>query len=193
MPVTIERRKLLATLGGVAAAWPLAARAQQPGRVWRIGVLMPFAEGDRETQLRVTALRQGLARLGWAEGRSLQIEHRWATTPDADSMRRFAKELVDLQPDLILTDNTNLTAAVLQQTHTIPIVFVQVGDPVGSGFVTSFPRPGGNATGFTNIPLTMTSKWLELLMELVINLKTAKALGLEIPPTLIARADEVIE
>src|SRR5215472_716387 len=179
MPVTIERRKLLATLGGVAAAWPLAARAQQPGRVWRIGVLMPFAEGDRETQLRVTALRQGLARLGWAEGRSLQIEHRWATTPDADSMRRFAKELVDLQPDLILTDNTNLTAAVLQQTHTIPIVFVQVGDPVGSGFAT--------------IPLTMTSKWLELLMELVINLKTAKALGLEIPPTLIARADEVIE
>ena len=189
----MNRREFITLLGGAAATWPLTARAEQGERMRRVGVLMPFAEGDPETQLRVTALRQGLARLGWAEGRSLRIEHRWATTPDADSMRRFAKELVDLQPDLILTDNTNLTAAVLQQTHTIPIVFVQVGDPVGSGFVTSFPRPGGNATGFTNIPLTMTSKWLELLMELVINLKTAKALGLEIPPTLIARADEVIE
>jgi putative tryptophan/tyrosine transport system substrate-binding protein len=177
----IGRRKVLATLGGAAAAWPLAARAQQPERMRRVGVLMPFAEGDRETQLRVTALRQGLARLGWAEGRSLRIEHRWATIPDADSMRRFAKELVDLQPDLILTDNTNLTAAVLQQTQTIPIVFVQVGDPVGSGFVTSFPRPGGNATGFTNIPLTMTSKWLELLMEIAP--RTVRVMFLFNPPT----------
>jgi putative ABC transport system substrate-binding protein len=181
MASCIGRRKFLATLGGAAAAWPFATRAQQGERMRRVGVLMPFAEGDPETQLRVTALRQGLARLGWAEGRSLRIEHRWATTPDADSMRRFAKELVDLQPDLILTDNTNLTAAVLQQTHTIPIVFVQVGDPVGSRFVTSFPRPGGNATGFTNIPLTMTSKWLELLKEIAP--RTVRVMFLFNPPT----------
>ena len=176
----MKRREFIAALGG-AAAWPLVARAQQPERMRLIGMLMPFAEGDPETQQRVAALRQGLAQLGWNEGRSLRIEHRWATTPDEDARRRFAKELVDLQPDLILTNDTNMTAAVLQQTHTLPIVFVQVADPVGSGFVTSFPRPGGNATGFTNFPLTLSSKWLELLMELAP--RTVRVMFLFNPPT----------
>ena len=162
----IARREFIILLGGAAAAWPLAAPAQQAEHVRRIGVLMPFAEGDPETQLRVTALRQGLAQLGWNEGRNLLIEHRWATASDADSTRRLAKELVDLQPDLILTDTTPLTAAALQHTRTIPVVFVQIGDPVGSGFVASIPRPGGNATGFNNMQGPMSSKWVELLREI---------------------------
>jgi putative ABC transport system substrate-binding protein len=161
----VKRREFITLLGG-AAAWPLAAGGQQPERVRRVGVLMPFAEDDPETQPRVTALRQGLSLLGWNAGRNLQIEHRWATIPDADSTRRLAKELVDLQPDLILTDTTPLTAAALQQTRTIPIVFVQIGDPVGSGFVASIPRPGGNPTGFNNMQGLMSSKWVELLKEI---------------------------
>jgi putative ABC transport system substrate-binding protein len=176
----MRRREFVGVLSG-AMAWPLAVRAQQAERMRRVGVLMPFAEGDPETQSRVTALHQGLARLGWTEGRNLRIEHRWATAPDADSMRRFARDLVDLRPDLILTDGTPVTAAVLRETRTIPVVFVQVGDPVGSGFVTSFPRPGGNATGFNNIPLTMASKWLELLMEIVP--RTVRVMFLFNPPT----------
>jgi putative tryptophan/tyrosine transport system substrate-binding protein len=160
----VKRRASIAALGG-AAVWPLAARAQQPERMRRIGVLMPFAEGDPETQPRVTALRQGLAQLGWTEGGNIRIDYRWATPGDAEWTRRLAIELVDLHPDLILTDTTPLTAAALQQTRTIPIVFVQVGDPVGSGFVASIPRPGGNATGFNNMQVPLSSKWLELLKE----------------------------
>ena len=152
----MKRREFTTLLVGAASAWPLAVRAQQKDRVRRVGVLMPFAESDPESRLRVTELRQGLAQLGWNEGRNLRIAYRWVTTPDADSTRRFAKELVDLQPDLILTDTTPLTAAALQQTRTIPIVFVQVGDPVGSGFVASIARPGGNATGFNNTPVPMS-------------------------------------
>jgi putative ABC transport system substrate-binding protein len=132
----------------------------------RIGVLIPYAENDPETSRRVGALREGLLQLGWTEGGNIRLEYRWSA-PDPDSMRKLARELVDLRPDVLLTDSTAGTAAALDETRTIPIVFVQVGDPVGSGFVTSFPRPGGNATGFNNLPLTMTSKWLELLMEIV--------------------------
>ena len=137
----MNRRNFIRLLGSSALAWPLAARAQQPERMPRIGVLMPDAENDPETSRRATALRQGLLQLGWTEGRNIRIEHRWPMS-DTDLMRKFAKELVDLQPDLILTDTTPITTAVLEQTRTIPIVFVQVGDPVGSGFVTSFPRLG---------------------------------------------------
>ena len=131
----------------------------------RIGVLMAFAESDREGQARVAAFREELQKLGWAEGRNIRIDHRWAT-PDAEAIQRFAKELVALQPDLILSHSTPTTAALLQQTRTIPIVFATVSDPVGSGFVASFPRPGGNVTGFTNIEPTMAGKWLELLKEI---------------------------
>jgi putative ABC transport system substrate-binding protein len=163
----VKRRHFITLIGG-AAAWPLAARAQQPERMRRIGVLMSLAESDPEAQARVAAFRKGLQTLGWAEGRNVRIDIRWAAS-DAALMQRFAKELVALQPDLILSHNTPTTASLLQQTRTIPIVFVVVSDPVGSDFVASFPRPGGNVTGFTNIEPTMAGKWLELLKEIAPN------------------------
>jgi len=161
----MKRREFLSLLGGAAAVWPLAARAQQGERIRRIGVLVPFPESDPEAQARVAAFREGLQKLGWTEGRNIRIDTRWAAL-DAEAMQRFAKELVGLQPDLILSQSTPNTAALLQQTRTIPIVFVQVSDPVGSGFVASIPRPGGNVTGFITTEQTMAGKWLELLKEI---------------------------
>jgi len=157
----MKRREFITLLGGATVAWPLAARAQQGEHMRRIGVLMSLAETDPEAQARVAAFRKELQTLGWAEGRNVRIDIRWAAS-DAALMQRFAKELIALQPDLILSHNTPTTASLLQQTRTIPIVFVIVSDPVGSGFVASFPWPGGNITGFTNIEPTMAGKWLEL-------------------------------
>jgi putative tryptophan/tyrosine transport system substrate-binding protein len=161
-----RRREFIALLGGAAVAWPLAARAQQPDRMRRIGVLMGYAESDSEGQAFVAAFREGLQKLGWTEGRNIRIDFRWATPTDAESRQRFAQELVALQPDLILSNNTPTTATLLQQTRTIPIIFALGVDPVGSGFVASFPRPGGNVTGFTLFEPTMAGKWLELLKEI---------------------------
>jgi hypothetical protein len=152
----VKRREFITLVGG-AMAWPLAARAQQGERMRRIGVLMSLAETDPEAQARVAAFRKGLQTLGWAEGRNVRIDIRWAAS-DAALMQRFAKELIALQPDLIVSHNTPTTASLQQQTRTIPIVFVIVSDPVGSGFVASFPRPGGNITGFTNIEPTMAGR-----------------------------------
>jgi putative ABC transport system substrate-binding protein len=132
----------------------------------RIGVLMAIAESDLEGQARVAAFREGLQKLGWADGRNIQIDTRWATPRDTEARKRFAMELVALQPDLILSHGTPTTAALLQQTRTIPIVFVGVSDPIGSGFVASFARPGGNVTGFIVVEPTMAGKWLELLKEI---------------------------
>jgi putative ABC transport system substrate-binding protein len=134
--------------------------------VRRIGMLMGFAESDLEGQAYVAAFREGLQKLGWAENRNMRIDTRWSPPPDAEATQRFAKELVALQPDLILSHNTPTTAALLQQTRTIPIIFATVADPVGSGFVASFPRPGGNVTGFTTMEPTMPGKCLELLKEI---------------------------
>ena len=145
---------------------PLAAGAEQTGQMRRIGVLMGLgAEGDPRAEARLGAFRTELQTLGWADGHNIRIDVRWATTSDAPSMQRFAKELVALRPDVILSHNTPTTATLLQQTRTIPVVFAVVSDPIGSGFVASFPRPGGNVTGFTNIEPTMAGKWLELLKE----------------------------
>jgi ABC-type uncharacterized transport system substrate-binding protein len=163
----MNRRAFITLLGGATVAWPLAARAQQPERMRRIGVLMGYAENDREGQTFVAALREGLQKLGWAEDRNIRIDFRWAAASDVESMQRFAKELVALQPDLILSSTTPTTAALLQQTRTIPIVFATVADPVGSGFVASFPRPGGNVTGFVVFEASLAGKWLELLKEIV--------------------------
>ena len=160
----MKRREVITLLGG-AAAWPLAAHAQQPERMRRIGVLMAFAESNLEGQANVAAYREGLQKLGWTEGRNIRIDIRWAAF-DAKAMQRFATELVALQPDLILSPHTPTTAALLRQTRTIPIVFTNITDPVGSGFVASFPRPGGNVTGFVNMEPTMAAKWLELLKEI---------------------------
>ena len=160
----MKRREFIALLGG-ATAWPLAARAQQPDVVRRIGVLMAYSESDREGQADVAAFREGLQKLGWTDGHNLRIDSRWAAL-DAEAMQRFAQELVALQPDLILSNNTPTTAAMLQQTRTIPIIFASVADPVGSGFIASLPRPGGNATGFILMEASMAGKWLELLREI---------------------------
>src|SRR5712671_4774790 len=158
----MKRREFITLLGGMAATWPLAARTQQ-GAIRRIGVLMGFAESDRGAQSGVAGFREELRKLGWMEGRNIEIDTRWAT---ADSMQAFAKELVALQPDFILTSSTPATAAMVQQTRTIPIIFVMVSDPVGSGFVASLSRPGGNVTGFTAIEGSLGGKWVALLKEI---------------------------
>ena len=161
----MRRREFTSLLCGATVAWSVAAHAQQAERVRRIGVLMSSAESDPEGQSAVAAFRNELRKLGWIEGRNIEIDIRWAAA-DLESMKRFAKEFVALQPDLILTSSTPAAAAMLQQTHTIPVVFVIVADPVGSGFVASLPRPGGNATGFTPIVRSLGSKWVELLKEI---------------------------
>jgi putative tryptophan/tyrosine transport system substrate-binding protein len=160
----MRRRDFITLIGGAAASWPLAGRAQQLDRK-RIGVLMGWAESDREAQSWLAALREELRKLGWTEGRNIEMEIRWAAG-DVESMKRFAKELVALQPDLTVTGSTPATAAMLQQTRTIPVIFVLVGDPVGSGFVTSLARPDGNATGFTPIEESLGGKWVEVLREI---------------------------
>jgi putative tryptophan/tyrosine transport system substrate-binding protein len=159
----MRRREFLGVLSGAALAWPHVARAQ-PDRMRRIGVLIGYAESDPEGRANFAAFREALQKLGWAEGRNIRIDSRWAL--DAELTQRFAKELVALQPDLFLSDSTPATAALLQQTRTIPIIFANAADPVGSGFVASLPRPGGNVTGFTNMEPTIAGKWLELLKEI---------------------------
>jgi len=160
----MRRRNFIAGIISTTAALSVAARAQQPERMPRIGVLMGYAESDREGQANVAAFQGGLQKLGWTEGRNIRLDTRWAAA-EADLMQRFAKELVALQPDLILTQNTPTTAAVLQQTRTIPIIFANVSDPVGSGFVAGLPRPAGNVTGLIDIDASMAGKWLGLLKE----------------------------
>jgi putative tryptophan/tyrosine transport system substrate-binding protein len=161
----MKRREFITLLGSAAAAWPLAARAQQTEQMRRLAVLMAHAESDPEGQANVAAFREGLRKLGWMEGRSLRIDIRWAAA-NVESTQRLAKELVALQPDLILSANTPTTAALLQQTRTIAIIFANVSNPVGDGFLASLPRPGGNVTGFTNLESTMAGKWVELLKEI---------------------------
>ena len=165
MTAKMKRRDFIALLGG-AAAWPLAARAQQPGeRVRRVGVLMSMAADDPEGQPRITALAQGMRELGWAVGRNLQIDYRWAAG-DPDRIRKYAAELVALAPDVILANSTPLVAALQQATPTVPIVFVGVADPVGAGLVQSLARPGNNSTGFIVFEYGISGKWLELLKEI---------------------------
>ena len=161
---TMKRRYFITLLGGAALALPRVARAQD--RMRRIGVLMGFAESDPVVQAYSVAFREALQKLGWAEGGNIRIDIRWAKAGDATARQRYATELVALRPDVIISHNTPTTAALLQQTRTIPIVFAIVSDPVGSGFVASFSRPGSNVTGFTNIEPTMAGKWLELLKEI---------------------------
>ena len=161
----IRRRKFFATLlGGAAAAWPLAARAQQAERMRRIGVLMNLAADDPEGQARVAAFRQGLQQLGWTGGHEVQIEIRWATSNI--EARKHAAELVALAPDLILATGSPTVAALQQATRSVPIVFVNVADPVGAGFVDGLARPGGNITGFALYEYSMSGKFLELLKEI---------------------------
>ena len=170
----MKRRAFITFLGG-AAAWPLAARAQQPERMRRIGVLMNLAAADPESTARVTAFAQGLQESGWTIGRNVQIDTRWAAA-DADLFRRYAAELVALAPDVILASGSPAIMSLQQLTRTVPIVFVNIVDPVGAGFVESLARPGGNATGFVLYEYGMSAKWLELLKEIVPPLKLAAVL-----------------
>ncbi len=160
----MKRRAFITLLGGAAAGWPLAARAQQGERMRRIAVLMPLAADEPESLARVGAFLQGLQALGWTDGRNVRIEYRWAGG-DAER-RKYAAELVALAPDIILANGASTVAPLLQVTRTLPIVFVQVTDPVGAGFVASLARPGGNATGFTNYDYSLSGKWLELLKQI---------------------------
>jgi putative ABC transport system substrate-binding protein len=160
----MKRRDFVGLLGG-AAAWPLAARAQQDERVRRIGILLPAAADDAGFQAWIGAFLQALALLGWTIGRNVRIDTRWATT-NAGEIRRHAAELAVLAPDVILASGTSTVGPMLQATRTVPIVFPTVVDPVGAGFVDSLARPGGNATGFLLFEYSLSGKWLELLKEI---------------------------
>src|SRR5262245_14664763 len=162
----MRRREFITLVGGSVAAWPLAARAQQPERMRRIGVLMTIAADDRQSQRRMTAFVRVLQHLGWTDGRNVRIETRWGGG-DTDRLRRDAAELVALAPDVIVATGSVGLAALLQVTRTVlPIVFTIAPDPVGAGFVDSLARPGGNATGFTQFEYGLSGKWLELLKEI---------------------------
>ena len=161
----MRRRELITLIGGAAAAWPLAARAEQSERMRRIGVLLPLTADDPEAKERNAIFEQSLHQLGWTVGRNLQIDYRLAGGT-ADPIRRSAAELVALAPDVIMTFGSLTIGPVQQATRTIPIVFVNVADPVGAGIVQSLARPGGNATGFTNFEYSMSGKWVELLKQI---------------------------
>jgi putative ABC transport system substrate-binding protein len=171
MSIRLRRREFIAALGG-AAAWPLAARAQQGERVRRVGVLMPSDENDPEYKTRLSAFTQALADLGWIDGRNARIDLRWAGT-DNNRIRALAQELVGPQPDAILTTSTPATVAVQRETRTIPIVFASIGDPVASGLVARLDHPSGNITGFANNEASLGGKWPELLSEIAPGLKRA--------------------
>ena len=161
----VNRRAFIAGFGGTAAIWPLAARGQQPNRARRIGVLIPLAESDVEGQARVATFREALKKLGWTEGSNIRIDCRW-TGDDAGRLRTYAAELVDMTPEVIFAANNSAGPALRKATHSIPIVFALVSDPVGAGFVASLARPGGNITGFAQFEYATSVKWLELLKEI---------------------------
>jgi putative tryptophan/tyrosine transport system substrate-binding protein len=183
----IRRREFMILVGAAAAAWPRAAHAQQPDRVRRVGVLMGIAD-DFEGQARMAVFRQALQALGWTEGRNVQFIYRWSGG-DVARARQFAKELLDLRSDVILTNSTPVTVAVRDTTRTAPAVFVQVSDPVGAGVVQSLARPRGNLTGFTNFDPSTAGKWLELLKRLAPNItRVAYLFNPNTGPLLYAKA-----
>jgi putative ABC transport system substrate-binding protein len=165
----MRRREFITLLGGAAVAWPRAAYAQQADRMRRVGVLLNRVADDPEEQARLAVFLQPLQELGWTDGRNVRIDYRWAAA-DANRSRTYAAELVALAPDVILAAGSQSTAALLQTTRTVPIVFVNVVDPVGAGYVARLARPGGNATGFSGFEYSLSGKWLELLKEIAPNL-----------------------
>jgi putative tryptophan/tyrosine transport system substrate-binding protein len=182
----MKRREFIALLGGAAVAWPLAARAQQPERVRRIGVLMNVAAGDPEGQAQVAAFLQALQQLGWDEGRNVRIDTRWGEN-DVERDRRYATELLAFAPDVLLASGTLSVAALRHVTHTSPIVFAGVSDPVGAGLVDTLARPGGNVTGFMIFEYSVSGKWLELLKEIAPRVMRAAVLRDSANPAGIAQ------
>jgi len=160
----MQRRDFITIIGGAAAAWPLKAHAQQPERMARIGVMLAFGASDPEAKPFVAALKKGLQDLGWIEGRNIEFDFRWPAA-DPDRIRAYATELVDTKPSVILVNSTTATAALQRETLTVPVVFVNIADPIRSGFAASLAAPGGNITGFTNFETTMGAKWLQLLRD----------------------------
>jgi len=160
----MNRRQFIALVGGVSA-WPLPARSQTPDRIRRIALMMPYGESDSESQGRIAALRESLEKLGWTDGRNLRVDYRW-DVDNPERARAVAKELAASAPDLIMPSTTQMLAAVEAETRSIPTVFVNVSDPVGTGLVTSLAHPGGNVTGFTNFEYRTGGKWLEILKQL---------------------------
>jgi putative ABC transport system substrate-binding protein len=161
----MRRREFITLLGGAAAAWPLAARAQQSHRLRRVGIFMDLAEEDREGQARVAAFREGMRNLGWIEGRNVHYDYRW-TAGNPAAMERYAPELLALKPEVVMNGGLPTLVVMQRQTRTIPIVFAQVLDPVGGGFVETLARPGGNVTGFVSFEYSMAGKWLETLTQI---------------------------
>jgi putative tryptophan/tyrosine transport system substrate-binding protein len=161
----MHRREFIALIGGAAAVWPLAGRTQQGESMRRVGMLMPYSQGDADGQAVIAAFQRRLQDLGWIEGRNIRFEIRWAGG-DPDKARTFAKELIGMTPDVIVPSSNQVTTILQQETHTIPIVFVLVGDPVGSGYVASMAQPGGNLTGFAVLENAIAGKWVETLSEI---------------------------
>jgi putative ABC transport system substrate-binding protein len=209
----MRRREFISLLGGAAVEWPLAARAQQSERIRIIGVLVGLAENDPETKARLMGFRQGLEKLGWAEGRNIRVDTRFAPA-SPERAQALAKELVALQPDVILAQGTPVVAALQRESRTIPIVFVGVADPIGSGFIASLARPGSNLTGLMQYEASVTGKWLAMLKEIaphlaraafVVNPKTAPyyeyylraaeavapSLAIELVPSLVENAADI--
>jgi putative tryptophan/tyrosine transport system substrate-binding protein len=207
-----SRRDFITLLGGTAV-WPLAARAQQLERTRRVGALVGLAEDDPEMKARLAGFRQGLEKRGWSEGRNVSIDTRFTPDSSADRLQVLARELIALQPDVILAQTTPIVAALQRETRTIPIVFSNIADPVGSGFVASLPRPGGNITGVMLYEPSVTGKWLAMLKEItprlervafVMNPKTAPfynyylraaeslspTLGVKLVPSLVENVTE---
>jgi putative tryptophan/tyrosine transport system substrate-binding protein len=166
----LKRREFITLLGGTAVAWPLVARAQQPERMRRIGMLMPYDENDPVAKARISAFTQALADLGWTDGRNVRIDYRWGGV-DAERVRSYVTELVALTPDIVLAVGGTIAAALQEATRTVPIVFVNVTDPVGRGLVDSLARPGGNVTGFTPFEFGISAKWLDLLKQIAPELR----------------------
>src|SRR5262249_12757311 len=172
----MRRREFVTLIGGTVVLWPVVARAQQADRVHRVCFLMSASENDKGYQSLLATFRAELARLGWVEDRNIRLDYRWGAV-DAQSRQRSAKELIGIQPDLLLAQSTPTAATLVQQTSTIPIIFFSVGDPVGEGVVASLSRPGRNATGFTNLGGSMSGKWLELLREVAPHVRSVAILS----------------
>ena len=208
----MRRRDFIKAIAGSAVAWPGVTRAQQPDQIRRIGVILSYSDSDPEGRPRLAALAQGLQELGWTDGRNIHIDYRY-TAGDAERTRKYAAELVALAPDVIVAGNTSTVGALQQATRTVPIIFAGVVDPVGSGFVDSLARPGGNITGFIQFEYGLSSKWLELLKEIAPRVTrvavlrdvtvavahaefaaaqaVAPSLGVEISPLGVRDADEI--
>jgi len=162
----MRRREFISLIGGAAVAWPVSARAQQPDRIRRVGVLIGLAEDDPDSKLRLGALRQGLEKLGWSEGRNIHLDVRFVPPGNEQQVQMLVKELLALSPDVIVAQSTPLVAAFRRESRNVPIVFVAVGDPIGAGFIANLARPGSNLTGLTLYDGSVAGKWLEMLKEI---------------------------